>query len=49
MSDDSADPRLIRFSIGDEDVEDLKADLRNAFHNALQGKASEHGQTSAKL
>lgn len=35
-SDSSADPRLIRLSIGVEDVEDLKDDLRQAFQAVLK-------------
>ncbi|KAI0638281.1 cystathionine gamma-synthase [Trametes polyzona] len=35
-SDPGADPRLIRISIGVEDVEDLKNDLRNAFQTILK-------------
>ena len=42
-SDSGADPRLIRLSIGVEDVEDLKDDLRQAFQAVLNGK------TKAKL
>lgn len=42
-SDSGADPRLIRLSIGVEDVEDLKDDLRQAFQAVLKGK------TKAKL
>ncbi|TFK28830.1 cystathionine gamma-synthase [Coprinopsis marcescibilis] len=38
-SDTKADPRLIRLSIGVEDVEDLKADLRQAFIKISQPKA----------
>lgn len=38
-SDAGADPRLIRLSIGVEDVEDLKADLRRAFQEIAKAKA----------
>ena len=38
-SDSSADPRLIRLSIGVEDVEDLKDDLRRAFQEIAKPKA----------
>ncbi|EIM88570.1 cystathionine gamma-synthase [Stereum hirsutum FP-91666 SS1] len=38
-SDPGADPRLIRLSIGVEDVEDLKSDLRRAFNEIKKGKA----------
>ena len=39
LSDSGADPRLIRLSIGVEDVEDLKEDLRQAFKAASKPKA----------
>ncbi|KAL1944242.1 hypothetical protein VTO73DRAFT_3427 [Trametes versicolor] len=35
-SDPGADPRLIRISVGIEDVEDLKNDLRRAFQEILE-------------
>ncbi|EIW61274.1 cystathionine gamma-synthase [Trametes versicolor FP-101664 SS1] len=35
-SDPGADPRLIRISVGIEDVEDLKNDLRRAFQEILK-------------
>lgn len=38
-SDPTADPRLIRLSIGVEDVEDLKDDLRQALQNVKKVKA----------
>ena len=38
-SDAGADPRLIRLSIGIEDIEDLKNDLRRAFQEVLKPKA----------
>lgn len=39
MSDDTVDPRVLRVSIGVENVEDLKADLLSAFKALLaQGK-----------
>lgn len=38
-SDVKADPRLLRLSIGVEDVEDLKDDLRQAFQAVLMAKA----------
>ncbi|KAF8812346.1 cystathionine gamma-synthase [Phlegmacium glaucopus] len=39
QSDPSADPRLIRLSIGVEDVEDLRSDLRQAFQRLASVKA----------
>lgn len=41
-SDSNADPRLVRLSIGVEDVEDLKEDLRQAIQTAVK-------KTQAKL
>jgi len=38
-SDPSADPRLIRLSIGIEDLEDLKDDLRRAFREISKAKS----------
>ncbi|EJD01392.1 cystathionine gamma-synthase [Fomitiporia mediterranea MF3/22] len=38
-SDPSSDPRLIRVSIGVEELEDLKADFRQALKRAAQEKA----------
>ncbi|KAJ3534940.1 hypothetical protein NM688_g7052 [Phlebia brevispora] len=38
-SDSGADPRLIRLSIGVEDVEDLKEDLRRAFQEVAKARA----------
>ncbi|KAG8823445.1 hypothetical protein FRC17_009327 [Serendipita sp. 399] len=38
-SNDSEDPRLLRISVGLEDIEDLKADWRQALHAALKEKA----------
>ncbi|KIL70153.1 hypothetical protein M378DRAFT_20638 [Amanita muscaria Koide BX008] len=39
QSDPKADPRLIRLSIGVEELEDLKADLRQGFQQLYQVKA----------
>ncbi|KAF8192491.1 Cys/Met metabolism PLP-dependent enzyme-domain-containing protein [Pholiota molesta] len=39
QSDPSSDPRLIRLSIGVEEVEDLKADLQQAFRKLASTKA----------
>ncbi|KAI0774370.1 cystathionine gamma-synthase [Fomes fomentarius] len=36
-SDPGADPRLIRISVGVEDLEDLKDDLRRAFQEIVKG------------
>ncbi|GJE84420.1 cystathionine gamma-synthase [Phanerochaete sordida] len=38
-SDAGADPRLIRISVGVEDIEDLKADLRQAFQAVSKPKS----------
>ncbi|KAI5123419.1 hypothetical protein M0805_006124 [Coniferiporia weirii] len=38
-ADPATDPRLIRISIGVEDLEDLKADFRRAFNLLVQEKA----------
>lgn len=39
LSDSGANPRLIRLSIGVEDIEDLKKDLRQAFKAVAKPKA----------
>jgi cystathionine beta-lyase/cystathionine gamma-synthase len=39
MSDPSSDPRLIRLSIGVEDVDDLKADIQQALTKLASSKA----------
>ena len=38
-SDSGSDPRLIRLSIGIEDIEDLKNDLRSALQEVLKAKS----------
>jgi len=38
VSNPSADPRLIRISVGLEDIEDMKADLRRAFKKTHSGE-----------
>ncbi|KII94743.1 hypothetical protein PLICRDRAFT_148897 [Plicaturopsis crispa FD-325 SS-3] len=38
-SDPGADPRVVRLSIGVEDLEDLKDDLRSAFQEIVQAKS----------
>lgn len=38
-SDSGADPCLIRISVGAENVEDLKSDLRQAFQSVSKAKA----------
>ncbi len=39
-SDPSEDARIVRVSVGLEDFEDLRADLRQAFARVLQKEAS---------
>ncbi|RDB21935.1 hypothetical protein Hypma_011084 [Hypsizygus marmoreus] len=39
QSDPDADPRIVRLSVGVEEVEDLKADLRQALNKVTQMKA----------
>lgn len=39
QSDPGADPRLIRISVGVEELEDLKDDLRKAFQDLVKGSA----------
>ncbi|KAI0921302.1 hypothetical protein AcW1_004678 [Taiwanofungus camphoratus] len=39
QSDPGADPRLVRISVGVEDLEDLKNDLRRAFQEIAQPRA----------
>jgi len=38
-TDANADPRLLRLSIGVEDIEDMKEDFRKAFQDLLKAKA----------
>ncbi|KDQ64871.1 hypothetical protein JAAARDRAFT_28520 [Jaapia argillacea MUCL 33604] len=38
-ADPSADPRLVRISVGVEDLEDLKADFRRALQEVTKGRA----------
>ena len=47
MSDDTIDRRLVRFSIGVEDVEDLMGDIRQAL-GRLDAWAKEHGEVEGK-
>ncbi|KAI9056905.1 cystathionine gamma-synthase [Trametes sanguinea] len=45
--DPSIDPRLLRISVGVEDFEDLKDDLRRAFHKVLNDPQASHEQPAA--
>ncbi|KAF8341267.1 cystathionine gamma-synthase [Cantharellus anzutake] len=39
VMDRRADPKLLRISVGLEDIEDLKADFRDAFRRVLKGES----------
>lgn len=44
-SDAKADPRLVRLSIGVEEVEDLKDDLRQAFKSIVEALVTKSAAT----
>ena len=53
MSDAGVDERLLRVSVGVEDVEDLKNDFLQAFKKLVdgskQGERKENGQTTVQV